>query len=56
MRPRTSCSRFGVRYRDPIAIGHDGLPVLNLMTIGELEPDAGDRLETGWSEREEGWG
>ena len=48
--------RFGVRYRDPIVIGDDGLPVLNLMTIGELEPDAGDRRETGWTEREEGWG
>ena len=48
--------RFGMRYRDPIAIGDDGLPVLNVMTIGELEPDAGDRLETGWTEREEGWG
>jgi inward rectifier potassium channel len=48
--------RFGVRYRDPIAIGPDGLPVLDLTTIGALEPDAGDRRETGWTEREEGWG
>jgi len=49
--------RFGVRYRDPIAIGHDGLPVLDLRTIGILEPDVGDRRETGgWTEREEGWG
>lgn len=48
--------RFGVRYRDPVAIGDDGLPVLNLMAIGALEPDVGDRRETGWTEREEGWG
>jgi inward rectifier potassium channel len=49
--------RFGVRYRDPIAIGHDGLPVLDLGTIGTLEPDVGERPDTGgWSEREEGWG
>jgi inward rectifier potassium channel len=48
--------RFGVRYRDPITIGHDGLPVFDLRTIGILEPDAGDRRETGWTEREEGWG
>jgi inward rectifier potassium channel len=48
--------RFGVRYRDPIAFGDDGLPVLNLTTIGTLEPDVRDRHETGWTEREEGWG
>jgi inward rectifier potassium channel len=48
--------RFGVRYRDSIAIAHDGLPVLDLRTIGTLEPDVGERRETGWTEREEGWG
>jgi inward rectifier potassium channel len=48
--------RFGVRYRDPIAIGDDGLPVLDLRTIGALELDTGDQPEAGWSEREEGWG
>jgi hypothetical protein len=48
--------RFGVRYRDPIWIGNDGLPVLDLRTIGALEPDIGDWRETGWTEREEGWG
>jgi inward rectifier potassium channel len=50
--------RFGVRYRDPISIGHDGLPVLDLRTIGAFEPDVGDRPEpeTGWTEREQGWG
>jgi inward rectifier potassium channel len=48
--------RFGVRYRDPISIGNDGLPVLDLGTIGALEPDSGDWRETGWTEREEGWG
>jgi inward rectifier potassium channel len=48
--------RFGVRYRDPISIGHDGLPVLDLRTIGVLEPDVGEWHETGWTEREQGWG
>jgi inward rectifier potassium channel len=48
--------RFGVRYRDPIAIGDDGLPVLDLSTIGALELDVGVQPETGWTEREEGWG
>jgi inward rectifier potassium channel len=49
--------RFGVRYRDPVAIGQDGMPVLDLRTIGELEPDVGERLEeSGWTEREQGWG
>jgi inward rectifier potassium channel len=48
--------RFGVRYRDPISVGDDGLPVLDLTAIGVLEPDVGDRSETGWTEREEGWG
>jgi inward rectifier potassium channel len=48
--------RFGVRYRDPIAIGHDGTPALNLTTIGALEPDDGERVGMGWTEREEGWG
>jgi len=48
--------RFGVRYRDAIAIGDDGLPVLDLRTIGTLEADVGERRETGWTEREEGWG
>jgi inward rectifier potassium channel len=47
--------RFGVRYRDPISIGSDGLPVLDLRTIGALEPDVGEWRETGWTEREEGW-
>jgi inward rectifier potassium channel len=48
--------RFGVRYRDPVAIGHDGLPVLDLRAIGEIEPDVGDQSETGWTEREQRWG
>jgi hypothetical protein len=48
--------RFGVRYRDPIAIGHDGNPVLDLRTIGALEPDVGEHREMGWTEREGGWG
>jgi inward rectifier potassium channel len=48
--------RFGVRYRNPIAIEHDGMPVIDLRTIGALEPDTGDRREIGWTEHEEGWG
>ena len=47
--------RFAVRYRDPIAIGHDGTPALDLTTLGALEPDTGERREAGWTEREEGW-
>jgi hypothetical protein len=34
----------------------EDLVVLNLTMIGALEPDGGDRHETGWTEREEGWG
>jgi inward rectifier potassium channel len=48
--------RFGVRYRDPVVIGHDGMPVMDLRAIGALEPDVGERHETGWTDREEGWG
>ena len=48
--------RFGARYRDPVVVGDDGLPVLNLTTIGALDPDGDDRPEIGWTEREEGWG
>jgi inward rectifier potassium channel len=48
--------RFGVRYIDPVTIGEDGMPVVDLTMIGALEPDIGDRRETGWTEREEGWG
>jgi inward rectifier potassium channel len=47
---------FGARYRDPIAIAGDGLAVLDLRKIGALESDIGERRESGWSEREEGWG
>ena len=48
--------RFGVRYRDPISIGSDGMPVLDLRIIGALEPDVGEWRESGWSDREQGWG
>ena len=48
--------RFGVRYREPITIGDDGLVVFDLRTIGAFEPDVGEQPETGWTEREEGWG
>jgi inward rectifier potassium channel len=47
--------RFGVRYRDPITIGRDGMPVLDLRTIGVLEPDVGEAPESGWTAREQGW-
>jgi hypothetical protein len=30
----------------------DGTPVLDLTSIGALEPDVGDRQEQGWTERE----
>jgi len=48
--------RFGVRYRDPISIGNDGMPVLDLRMIGALEPDVGEWRESGWSDHEQGWG
>lgn len=48
--------RFGVRYIDPVTLGEDGMPVVDLTMIGALEPDIGDHRETGWTEREEGWG
>jgi inward rectifier potassium channel len=48
--------RFGMRYRDAVSMGEDGTPVVDLTSIGALEPDVGDRPEHGWSEREEGWG
>jgi inward rectifier potassium channel len=48
--------RFGVRYIDPVTVGEDGMPFVDLTMIGVLEPDVGDRRETGWTEREEGWG
>jgi len=45
--------RFGMRYTDAVATAEDGAPVLDLTRIGELEPDAGDHQEQGWTEREE---
>src|SRR5690242_14494665 len=45
--------RFGMRYADAVIIAEDGTPVADLTRIGDLEPDAGDRLEPGWTEREE---
>ena len=46
--------RFGMRYTDVVTIAEDGTPVADLGRIGELEPDLGERLEHGWTEREEG--
>ena len=43
---------FGMRYADALTTAQDGTPVLDLTRIGALEPDAGDRPEQGWTERE----
>jgi inward rectifier potassium channel len=44
---------FGMRYADALTTTQDGTPVLDLTRIGALVPDAGDRPEQGWTEREE---
>ncbi|HEY7579162.1 MAG TPA: ion channel [Acetobacteraceae bacterium] len=45
--------RFGMRYTDAVMIAEDGTAVADLTKIGALEPDTGDFLEPGWTEREE---
>jgi inward rectifier potassium channel len=45
--------RFGMRYSDVVTLADDGTPVADLGRIGELEPDVGDHVEPGWTEREE---
>lgn len=45
--------RFGMRYVDAVTIDEDGTPVADLIKIGALEPDVGERTEPGWTEREE---
>jgi inward rectifier potassium channel len=45
--------RFGMRYADAVIMAEDGTPVADLTKIGALEPDVGDHLEPGWTEREE---
>lgn len=45
--------RFGMRYTEAVTSERDGTPVLDLTTIGALEPDVGERREQGWTEREE---
>ena len=45
--------RFGMRYLDAVTFEEDGTPVADLTKIGALEPDAGERPEPGWTEREE---
>ncbi len=45
--------RFGMRYADAVTIAEDGTLVADLTKIGALEPDVGDHLEPGWTEREE---
>jgi hypothetical protein len=45
--------RFAMRYADAVTMAEDGTPVADLTKIGTLEPDVGDHLEPGWTEREE---
>jgi inward rectifier potassium channel len=45
--------RFGMRYADAVSTAQDGTLVADLTRIGALEPDVGDRQESGWTEREE---
>ena len=45
--------RFGMRYAEALFIADDGFLVADLTKIGDLEPDEGDRPETGWTDREE---
>ena len=45
--------RFGMRYADAVIIAEDGTPVADLSKVGALEPDTGDYLEPGWTERED---
>ena len=45
--------RFGMRYAEAVTIAEDGTTVADLTKIGALEPDVGDYLEPGWTEREE---
>ena len=45
--------RFGMRYADAVTVAGDGTPVADLTKIGALEPDSGEHLESGWTEREE---
>lgn len=45
--------RFGMRYADAVTMAEDGTLVADLSKIGALEPDVGDHLEPGWTEREE---
>jgi inward rectifier potassium channel len=44
--------QFGMRYADAVVVAEDDTPVADLTRIGALEPDSGDYLETGWTERE----
>jgi inward rectifier potassium channel len=44
--------RFGMRYAEVVTTAEDGTPVADLARMGELEPDVGDRPESGWIERE----
>jgi inward rectifier potassium channel len=44
--------RFGMRYADAVLIAEDGTAMADLGKIGALEPDTGDYLEPGWTERE----
>ena len=43
---------FGMRYTAALTTEKDGTLVLDLATIGAMEPDVGDHQEEGWSGRE----
>jgi inward rectifier potassium channel len=43
---------FGMRYADVVSVEEDGTPVADLTRIGALEPDVGEHMEHGWTERE----
>ena len=45
--------RFGMRYADAVTVAEDGTLLADLTKIGALEPDVGDHLEPGWTERED---
>ncbi len=45
--------RFGMRYVDAITTEDDGTTVADLTKIGDMEPDAGEHPEQGWTERED---
>jgi inward rectifier potassium channel len=47
--------RFGVRYARASTLAKDGTPVTDLTRFAEIEPEADDREEEGFAEREDVW-